>query len=167
MTRIFAISAAVLAAVAVAVAGYAAFKDDGSKTVVRQVTVTSGIVSSLHRQMTAPNNFTIPDSIQTDAAINHGNSGGPLLDLNARVVGVNAQIKSETGENTGVGFAIPSDTVRSIASRLASGGVVKHAYLGVSIANSSNGEGVVLNEVRPGTPASRAGLQQGDVVTAI
>src|SRR4051812_16700620 len=111
-------------------------------------TVTSGIVSALHRQMTAPNNFTIPDSIQTDAAINHGNSGGPLLDLNARVIGVNAQIKSETGENTGVGFAIPSDTVRSIASRLANGGVVEHAYLGVSIGNSSSGDGVVLNEVR-------------------
>ncbi len=130
-------------------------------------TVTSGIVSALHRQMTAPNNFTIPDSIQTDAAINHGNSGGPLLDLNARVIGVNAQIKSETGENTGVGFAIPSDTVRSIVSRLASGGVVKHAYLGVSIGNSSNGQGVVLNEVRPGTPAAKAGLQAGDVVTRI
>ena len=84
-------------------------------------TVTSGIVSALHREMTAPNNFTIADSIQTDAAINHGNSGGPLLDLNGRVIGVNAQIKSETGENTGVGFAIPSDTVRSIASRLADG----------------------------------------------
>src|SRR3954469_10578086 len=222
MTRILAITAAVLAAVAVAVAGYAAFKDDGSKTVVRQVTVsggtptsttttvgavtnvydsayrgvveitvseangtaqgsgfvydaaghivtnehvveggssvsvrfwngarysatvvgtdpstdlavikvnaptsllhplqlgdsgavqvgepvvaigsplgleetvTAGIVSALHRQMTAPNNFTIPDSIQTDASITHGNSGGPLLDLNGRVIGVNAQIK--------------------------------------------------------------------------
>src|SRR3954447_8347253 len=66
-------------------------------------TVTAGIVSALHREMTAPNNFTIADSIQTDAAINHGNSGGPLLDLNGRVIGVNAQIKSETGENTGVG----------------------------------------------------------------
>src|SRR4051812_16650540 len=130
-------------------------------------TVTSGIVSALHRQMTAPNNFTIPDSIQTDAAINHGNSGGPLLDLNARVIGVNAQIKSETGENTGVGFAIPSDTVRSIASRLASGGTVRHAYLGVSIASTPNGDGVVLNEVRPGTPAAKAGLQTGDVVVRI
>ena len=122
-------------------------------------TVTSGIVSALHREMTAPNNFTIADSIQTDAAINHGNSGGPLLDLNGRVIGVNAQIKSETGENTGVGFAIPSDTVRSIASRLATGATVQHAYLGVSIATAANGSGVVLNEIRPGTPAEKAGLQ--------
>lgn len=129
-------------------------------------TVTSGIVSALHREMTAPNNFTIADSIQTDAAINHGNSGGPLLDLNGRVIGVNAQIKSETGENTGVGFAIPSDTVRSIASRLASGGTVEHAYLGVSIGQAASG-GVVLNEIRPSTPAEKAGLQVGDVVVRI
>jgi putative serine protease PepD len=130
-------------------------------------TVTSGIVSALHREMTAPNNFTIADSIQTDAAINHGNSGGPLLDLNGRVIGVNAQIKSETGENTGVGFAIPSDTVRSIASRLATGATVQHAYLGVSIANAPNGSGVVLNQIRPGTPAEKAGLHTGDVVVRI
>ena len=116
--------------------------------------------------MTAPNNFTIADSIQTDAAINHGNSGGPLLDLNGRVIGVNAQIKSETGENTGVGFAIPSDTVRSIASRLATGATVQHAYLGVSIATAANGSGVVLNQIRPGTPAEKAGLQTGDVISA-
>ena len=70
-------------------------------------TVTAGIVSALERQMEAPNGFTINDSIQTDAAINHGNSGGPLLDLEGRVVGVNAQISSESGGNDGVGFAIP------------------------------------------------------------
>ena len=61
-------------------------------------TVTAGIVSALHREMTAPNNFTIADSIQTDAAINHGNSGGPLLDLDGKVIGVNAQIESDSGE---------------------------------------------------------------------
>ena len=75
--------------------------------------MTSGIVSALHRQMTAPNNFTITDSIQTDAAINHGNSGGPLIDVYGRVVGVNAQIESESGGNDGVGFAIPANTARS------------------------------------------------------
>jgi putative serine protease PepD len=128
-------------------------------------TVTAGIVSALHRQMTAPNNFTIPDSIQTDAAINHGNSGGPLLDLNGRVVGVNAQIDSDSGGNDGVGFAIPASTVRTIAAQLIGSGSVKHAYLGVGIANAGNG--VRLTQVRPGTPAARAGLQAGDVVTAV
>ena len=76
-------------------------------------TVTTGIVSALHRQITAPNNFAIDDAIQTDAAINHGNSGGPLLDLNGNVVGVNSQIESESGGNDGVGFAVPSNTVRA------------------------------------------------------
>ena len=66
-------------------------------------TITSGIVSALHREMTAPNNFTITDTIQTDAAINHGNSGGPLLDDRGRVIGVNAQIESESGGSDGVG----------------------------------------------------------------
>ena len=81
-------------------------------------TVTSGIVSALHRQMTSPSGFAIPDSIQTDAAINHGNSGGPLLNSSAQVIGVNAQIESNSGGNDGVGFAIPSNTVRSIVSQL-------------------------------------------------
>ena len=96
-------------------------------------TITSGIVSALHREMTAPNNFTITDTIQTDAAINHGNSGGPLLDNRGRVIGVNAQIESESGGSDGVGFAIPSNTVRSIARQLISTGEVRHAYLGVQM----------------------------------
>src|ERR671935_465385 len=128
-------------------------------------TVTSGIVSALHRSMEAPNNFTINDSIQTDAAINHGNSGGPLLDLHGRVIGVNAQIESDSGGSDGVGFAIPSNTVRSIASQLISSGNVEHAYLGVAVEAASNG--VRIAQVRSGTPAERAGLHVGDVVTAI
>jgi putative serine protease PepD len=128
-------------------------------------TVTSGIISALHREMTAPNNFTIADSIQTDAAINHGNSGGPLLDLAGRVIGMNAQIESDSGGNDGVGFAIPVNTVRSIATQLIGSGSVRHAYLGVGIASTSNG--VRLTEVRPGTPAASAGLQAGDVITSI
>ena len=78
-------------------------------------TVTSGIVSALHRQITAPNDFAIDDAIQTDAAINHGNSGGPLLDMSGRVVGVTSQIESESGGNDGVGFAVSSNTVKRIA----------------------------------------------------
>jgi putative serine protease PepD len=127
-------------------------------------TVTSGIVSALHREIEAPNNFTIQDAIQTDAAINHGNSGGPLLDLQGRVIGVNAQIKSDSGGNEGVGFAIPSNTVRSVVSAILQNGSVQHAYLGVSLAADGAAR---IDAVRPDTPAADAGLQAGDVVTRL
>jgi putative serine protease PepD len=127
-------------------------------------TATSGIVSALHRQMTSPSGFAIDDSIQTDAAINHGNSGGPLLDREGRVIGVTAQIESDSGGNDGVGFAIPSNTVRSIATQLISSGRAEHPYLGVSIESAPGGARV--SAVRPGTPAARAGLQAGDLVIA-
>ena len=120
-------------------------------------TITSGIVSALHRQMTAPNNFTIIDSIQTDAAINHGNSGGPLLDSRGRVIGVNAQIESESGGSDGVGFAIPSNTVRSIVSQLIESGEAEHAYLGIAMVTVP--EGAAITEVKSGTPAQKAGLR--------
>jgi putative serine protease PepD len=153
-------------------------------------TLTGGIVSAVHRQMQAPNNFTINDSIQTDAAINHGNSGGPLLDSSAQVIGVNAQIAGQTGANVGIGFAIPSDTVKSIADTLISSGKVEHAYLGVSVQEIPGTvadqlgavAGVEITDVRSNTPAKDAGLvgstgkktidgQQyptgGDIITAI
>ena len=120
-------------------------------------TITSGIVSALHRPMTAPNNFTINDSIQTDAAINHGNSGGPLLNSSGRVIGVNAQIVSDGGGSDGVGFAIPSNTVRSIVSQLIETGEVEHAYLGVSL--KAVEEGVAIESVTSDTPAEDAGLR--------
>jgi putative serine protease PepD len=128
-------------------------------------TVTAGIVSALHREMTAPNDFTIADSIQTDAAINHGNSGGPLLNLSGQVVGINSQIKSDSGENTGIGFAVPSNTVSSIVTQLLTNGNVRHAYLGVGISQSSNG--VQVTQVRASTPASTAGLETGDVIVRL
>jgi putative serine protease PepD len=128
-------------------------------------TVTSGIVSALHRQMTSPNNFSIDDSIQTDAAINHGNSGGPRLNAEAQVIGVNAQIESDSGGNDGVGFAIPSNTVKSIVSELISTGKAEHAYLGVSV-ETVNGS-VRITEVRTGTPAADAGLQSGDTIVSV
>jgi putative serine protease PepD len=128
-------------------------------------TVTSGIVSALHRTIDAPNNFTIPDAIQTDAAINHGNSGGPLLDAEGHVIGMNSQIRSQSGGNEGVGFAIPSNTIGSVASQLISSGKAEHAYLGVSLdANAVNAR---IAGVRPGTPAAKAGLNAGDVVTSL
>jgi S1-C subfamily serine protease len=120
-------------------------------------TVTSGIVSALHRQMTAPNDFTITDTIQTDAAINHGNSGGPLLDLRGRVIGVTAQIESESGGSDGVGFAIPSNTVRSIARQLVEQGEARHAYLGITMVAVPGG--IAVTKVQPGTPAEKAGLR--------
>jgi len=153
-------------------------------------TVTSGIVSALHRQIEALNQFTINDTIQTDAAINHGNSGGPLFNAAGQVIGVNSQIAGQTGANVGIGFAIPSDTVRSIADTLISSGKVEHAYLGVSVqeipatvAHDLNlTEGVETTDVKSGTPAQKAGLKGatgkktvqgtqyatgGDVITAI
>ena len=128
-------------------------------------TVTSGIVSALHRSIDSPANFAISDTIQTDAAINHGNSGGPLLNAQGQVIGVNAQIRSDSGDNAGVGFAIPSDTVRSIAGQLISNGKAVHAYLGVSLDGSASSARVA--DVRPGTPAAKANLRAGDVITAI
>jgi putative serine protease PepD len=129
--------------------------------------VTSGIVSALHRTMDAPNNFTIPDSIQTDAPINHGNSGGPLIDTDGRVIGVNAQIQSDSGGSDGVGFAIPSNTVSSVVSQIAAGKTVAHAYLGVSIADSTTPLGAQLTRVVSGTPAGKAGLKAKDVIVKL
>jgi putative serine protease PepD len=128
-------------------------------------TVTSGIVSALHRAIQGQTNFTINDSIQTDAAINHGNSGGPLLNAQGQVVGVNAQIKSDSGGNEGVGFSIPSDTVKTVASQLIATGKAVHAYLGVGI--DSTATNARLASVRDGGPAKQAGLKTGDVITAV
>ena len=128
-------------------------------------TVTSGIVSALHRAIQGQTNFTINDSIQTDAAINHGNSGGPLLNTQGQVVGVNAQIKSDSGGNEGVGFSIPSKTVKSVASQLISSGKATHAYLGVAI--DSTAPNARLASVKAGGAAQKAGLKADDVITAV
>jgi putative serine protease PepD len=127
-------------------------------------TVTAGIVSALHRQITSLNNFTIDDSIQTDAAINHGNSGGPLLNMQGKVIGITSQIESDSGGNDGVGFAVPSSTARSIANRLVSTGKVEHAYFGVSLQDAPNG--ARLESICAGKPAAKAGLKVGDVITS-
>jgi putative serine protease PepD len=138
-------------------------------------TATSGIVSALNREMTSPNNFTISNSIQTDAAINHGNSGGPLLNSAAQVIGVNAQIKSDSGGSDGIGFAIPSSTVASIVPQIISSGSVEHAYLGVGVASLPQSVadelglpvGVMVTEVREGTPAAEAGLRAATGSTTV
>jgi putative serine protease PepD len=130
-------------------------------------TVTTGIVSALDRTIDAPNNFTISGAIQTDAAINHGNSGGPLLDAAGHVVGINSQIESDSGGNDGIGFAVPSSIVQRVAQELVSGGKVAHAYLGVQLSDATSGAGAAIGQVAGGGPADDAGLATGDVVTAI
>jgi putative serine protease PepD len=133
---------------------------------------SEGIVSGLDRSMTAPNGFTIGHSIQTDAAINPGNSGGPLLDANGDVVGINAQIASNSsnstgeGQNNGVGFAIPINTAKSVISQLEKSGHVSHGYLGVATSDG-NQAGATVASVQPGSPAESAGIQQGDVIKTI
>jgi S1-C subfamily serine protease len=130
-------------------------------------TVTTGIVSSLGRTITAPNNFPIADAIQTDAAINPGNSGGPLLDGNGRVIGVNSQIKSGSQSNSGVGFAVPVSTVKFVVPKIQDGGKIERAYLGVSNVTPSDRSGAVVDTLVPNAPAQTAGLQPGDKIVQI
>jgi putative serine protease PepD len=123
---------------------------------------TAGIVSAVNRQIRAPNGFTIDDAIQTDAPVNQGNSGGPLLDAAGNVIGVVSQIASETGGNVGIGYAVPSDTVRTVVDGLLRDGEIKRAYLGVQLAELDSG--VRLADVIDGEPADDAGLRAGDTV---
>jgi S1-C subfamily serine protease len=156
-------------------------------------TVTSGIVSAVARQIQAPNGFPINNAIQTDAAINHGNSGGPLLNMQGQVIGINSQIAdSGVDANVGVGFAIPIDMVKQIASDLEKNGRVSHAWLGISLSpidatladqvKLAATKGAMVQSVEPGSPAAKAGLRPatdqtvldgetyaigGDIITAI
>jgi putative serine protease PepD len=128
-------------------------------------TVTTGIVSALGREISAPDQTPIEGAIQTDAAINHGNSGGPLLDMKGRAIGITSQIQSEGGGNDGVGFAVPSNTVRTIVAQLVSSGSAQHALLGVTPATAGNG--VKVSVVEKGSAAADAGLKAGDVITGV
>jgi putative serine protease PepD len=128
-------------------------------------TLTTGVVSGLDRKLTAPDGFTIDDAVQTDAALNPGNSGGPLLDGRGRVVGMNSQIATQSGGNEGIGYAVPIETVESVVSQLLADGEVEHAYLGVRVSDAENG--ARLDEVVQGGPADEAGLEAGDVVTKL
>jgi S1-C subfamily serine protease len=134
-------------------------------------TVTSGIVSALQREITAPNGFTIDRVIQTDAPINTGNSGGPLLNADSAVIGVNSQIESSSGGNVGIGFAVPINTVKDVVAQILESGKVEHAYLGVTMQAVDERlvetvrlpveQGVLIVEVVEGSPADEAGLQGG------
>jgi putative serine protease PepD len=130
-------------------------------------TVTEGIVSSLGRTIVAPNGFPIANAVQTDAAINPGNSGGPLLDGAGRVIGVNSQIKTQSGENSGVGFAVPVSTIKFVVPQIATGGKVERAYLGVQNTDTADNSGATVTDVVPGGPAAKAGLRPGDKITSI
>jgi S1-C subfamily serine protease len=129
-------------------------------------TVTSGIVSALNRTIQAPNKFSISGAIQTDAAINPGNSGGPLLDAQGQVIGINSQIATESGSNSGVGFAIPVDQVKRVIPFLEKGQKVPHAYLGVGTNNTEQG-GALIGTIVAGGPADKGGLKEGDRVVQI
>jgi putative serine protease PepD len=132
-------------------------------------TATQGIVSALGRDIEAPNHYTINNVIQTDAPINPGNSGGPLLDESAHVIGVNSQIATSGNSqgNVGIGFAVPSNTVRQVVPILKKGGSIRRAYLGVQSQTPTTGSGAEVASTVPGGPAATSGLLVGDVIKSI
>jgi putative serine protease PepD len=139
---------------------------------------SQGIISGLDRSIQAPNGFGIDGAIQTDASINPGNSGGPLLNASGQVIGINAQIATNTstaggqGSSSGVGFAIPVNLAKTVIPQLEQNGKVSHAYLGIStssVPGSANGTafGATVQSVVTGSPADQAGIQNGDVIKSI
>jgi putative serine protease PepD len=129
--------------------------------------LSTGVVSGVDRTIDAPNGFTVAHAIQTDAALNPGNSGGPLLNASGDVIGIVDQIATNgsVDQSSGVGFAVPSSIVKSELSTLEAGGKVSHAYLGIATSNASTSSGAAIAQVSAGGPAASAGLRAGDVVT--
>jgi S1-C subfamily serine protease len=136
--------------------------------------ITAGIVSALQRPITAPNGFRIDHVIQTDAALNHGNSGGPLLNAQGQVVGVNSQIATSgtSDANIGIGFAIPINTVKDVAAQLIKNGKVQHPFIGITNVQALTPDiahlihlpvdhGLVFAGVCKGSGAADAGLRPG------
>ncbi|MEX2448433.1 MAG: trypsin-like peptidase domain-containing protein [Solirubrobacterales bacterium] len=141
-------------------------------------TVTSGIVSALQRQIQAPNGFSISHVIQTDAAINPGSSGGPLIDSSGRVIGINSQIQTGgSSGNVGIGFAVPINTARDVVRQLRERGEVRHAFIGISGGSVTADlaetlelpvdRGVLVAEVVEGGPADEAGVRGGGETATI
>jgi len=137
-------------------------------------TVTMGVISSTQRQI---NSATPVVYLQTDAAINPGNSGGPLVDINGDVIGMNSMIASQSGGSEGVGFSIPSNTIRNVYEQLRKQGHVRRGAIGIiareitpTLANGlglARRSGVILEDVLPGSSADRSGLRQGDILLAV
>ena len=143
-----------------------------------QFSVTRGIVSAVNRPNPYSDNARKPGGyIQTDAAINPGNSGGPLVNAHGELVGINTFIISNSGSFAGAGFAIPSQMARAISTQLIEHGKVEHGYVGIAMNdvtpdnakffNLQNASGAIVAQVSPNSPASRAGLKQGDVITTL
>ena len=137
-------------------------------------TLTTGVVSALQREITAPNGFTIGNVLQTDAPINPGNSGGPLLNAAGEVIGINSQIETggSGGGSVGIGFAVPINTAKNELTQLEKGGTVRGAYLGVSTLaidpslaglNLPVKSGALVETVEAGTPAAKAGIRGGNL----
>jgi S1-C subfamily serine protease len=137
-------------------------------------TVTTGIVSALQRVIQAPNTYSIDHVIQTDAALNKGNSGGPLLDARGDVIGVNSQIATADAAaqgNVGIGFAVPINTVKTVAAQIIRTGHAEHAFLGITaqpvtasaakLFRLPSSNGLLVASVQPGSAAAKAGLRAG------
>jgi S1-C subfamily serine protease len=137
-------------------------------------TATEGIISAVNRSLTAPNNIGIDHAIQTDAALNHGNSGGPLLNTRGEVIGVNSQISTgNTGQegNVGIGFAVPANTVRRVVAEIIQHGSASHAFLGITAAELQpdiaqlfhlpTQRGLLVSRVERNSAAAQAGLRAG------
>ena len=145
----------------------------------QEFTITSGIISAVGRTIRSGNSqFSIPQVIQTDAPINPGNSGGPLLDRQGRVIGVNTQIISNSGANSGIGFAVPINTAKRVIPGLIEAGRYEYAWLGISGTTLTgdtaeltglprNTRGTLIIEVAPGGPADTAGLHGSDSINTI
>ena len=139
--------------------------------------ITSGIVSATGRSLQAPNGQTIPNGIQTDAAINQGNSGGPLIDNQGRVIGINEQIASRGGGNDGLGFAVPINTAMRSLEQIKTSGEVQYAWMGVGLKtltsdiagmfNMKTQGGALVEQVSPDSPADKAGIQSGDQTVTV
>ena len=144
-------------------------------------TVTAGIISAVGRTINSPNQFTIPNAIQTDAPINPGNSGGPLVNAAGQVIGLNDQIETNNtngqgeGSSSGIGFATPSSSDARIAREIIATGHAHNAYVGVLLDPSVSGGAAIskntssggTSPIQAGSPAAKAGLQAGDLITAV